>query len=381
MQTCDVAVIGAGIVGAACAYELSLAGLRVVMVEPNAVGSGATNLGYGSLSVQDETPGQLALTRYGLALWERLVEWLPRECEYRRCGTVWVAVEEGDLEAAALRGEFFNRQGVPAEVLDSQQLTEAEPGLNHKAAGGLLVSGDGCLRASRAAEFLFQLASQKGIQHVPQRALSFQNHELRLADGSVLYAGNVVNAAGNEAPSLTPELPLTYSKGHLLVVETRAHCASHQISAIAMEAPPEIEGRARFELRQSAAAPNEASEVWIGSSAQLVNGQAASTQVEAKMVAHLLRRAIEMVSAIGSAKPLRSWTGVRATCADGLPLIGRVAGRENTFVATGHGGYGATAALATARLLVDELLCQTPEIDAMPYRADRFEGTKLNYAK
>ena len=371
MQTCDVAVIGAGMVGAACAYELASAGLRVAVVEPNAIASGATNLGYGRLSVLDERPGQFALTSYGLKLWEQLVEWLPPECEYRRSGSIWVAVTETQFREAEERREFFRREGVKSEVLDPQQIAEAEPGLRKDVAGGLFVADDGCLRAGRTAEYLFQLALKRGAQHVRQKAAALAEHEVKLDDGTVLYAGNIVNAAGNDAAALTPALPVEYLKGHVLVVESQACCTRHQL--VEMGAGHGSEERVRFEARQNPAGANGRSEVWIGSSQQRAT-MAAGSQLEPRTVALILRRAIEMVPEIGRAQPLRSWTGLWTTTADGLPLIGRVAEWEGLFAATAHDDYGATTALATGRLIADEILLRTPAIDPAPFLADRFKG-------
>jgi glycine/D-amino acid oxidase-like deaminating enzyme len=372
-----VAVIGAGIVGAACAYELAQAGLRVVVVEPNAVGSGATNLGYGSLCILDQMPGQLALTRYGLSLWDRLVEYLPPECEYSRCGTIWLALDEEQLDEATLKAEFLTRQGVTAELLDEKQIAEAEPGLTGEVAGGIFVEGDGWLRASRAADFLLQLAISKGAKHIAQRAISIQNHEVKLEDGSTLFAGNALNAAGSDASPLTPDLPLKYSKGHILMVENRTRCVHHHLSAFASEIPADTDGRVRLVVYQ-----NEASgQIWIGSSSQPLSAPSNAMLLDSKIVGHMLRRAIEMVPAIGQAKPLRSWAGLRVSTADSLPLIGPAPRQEGVLIATAHNAFGATASLASARLLVDELLCQTPEIDPTPYRADRFEGTRSKNAR
>jgi glycine/D-amino acid oxidase-like deaminating enzyme len=353
----------------------------VVIVDPNAMGAGATNLSYGSLCLLDQTPAQFALTRYGLALWDKLVEFLPPDCEYRRCGTVWLAFDHNQSRELLAKSDILNRQGIRAESLNPRQIAEAEPGVSAVAAGGLLVPGDSWLRASRAAEFLFQLAAKKGARHLRQQVVALAHHELLLKDGSSLFAGSIVNAAGNDAPSITPELPLTYVKSHILVVESPAVCTRHQLSAAASEQPPDVEGKVRFVAYQKEAGANNAAEVWIGSSVQPAPGPSASRQVESKLVAFMLRRAIEIVPAIGRARPLRSWTGLRARTADGLPLIGRLPGDDSLFVAAAHNAYGASTALATARLIAAELLCQTPEIDPSPYLPDRFKKDQSLYAK
>src|ERR671930_559672 len=89
----DVVIIGAGIVGAACAAE----GLRVAVVEAGMVGGGATAAGMGHLVVMDDSDAQFALTRYSQNLWDEIRGELPREAEYDACGTIWVAAGEEEM--------------------------------------------------------------------------------------------------------------------------------------------------------------------------------------------------------------------------------------------------------------------------------------------
>ena len=66
----DVVVVGAGIVGAACADEFARRGLRVAIVDRDVVGSGATAAGMGHIVVMDDSEAQFALTRYSQQLWQ-----------------------------------------------------------------------------------------------------------------------------------------------------------------------------------------------------------------------------------------------------------------------------------------------------------------------
>ena len=382
MQTCDVAVIGAGIVGAACAYEMASSGLRVTVVEPNEVVSGSTNLGYGSLSIADDAPGLFELTRHGLFLWNQLAEYLPEDCAYRRGGSIWIASSEADFDRAFQRAQLFNQQGVHAELLDGRHVAEAEPALSHRVAGGLYIPDEGWLLPGRAAEFLLQLALQKGAKIIGQKAIQLHDHEVKLADETILYAGNIVNAAGIDATGLTPELPLEFSKGHLMAVQSETTCTRHQISAMTPLHDAQLDVTVRFEARQTSNG-----EVRIGSSHQAIISADSAVKVDAglkvepKIIAAILRQAIDMIPAIGSAHPLRSWAGLRSAGTDGLPLIGPIPGRDGILAATGHAGYGATAALSTAKLIADEILSRTPAIDPNPYRPDRFEGKISEHAK
>jgi glycine/D-amino acid oxidase-like deaminating enzyme len=370
MPTCDVAIIGAGIIGAACAHEFSAAGLRVAIVEPYAIAAGATNAGQGHLLVLDDSPAQFALSKYSLQLWRDFAPQLPEECEYWKCGTVWVAADAQEMELAENRAIFYHRHGVRTHFLDQRELAALEPNLRRDLAGGLLVTEDASLRPPRAAEFLIQLASQRGASLIYQRAAKVAENLVTLADGTLLHAGSIINATGTDAAELTPGLPIRPRKGHIVVVKaTTSGFAHHQVmelgylkSAHASEDHDSVAFNVRL---------NKAGELLVGSSRQYQN---VDPEVEPKMVAWLIRRAIEFMPAIADAKPLRSWAGFRAGTPDGLPLIGPCPGFQRVFAATGHEGLGATTSLATARLLADAILARTPEIDPAPYLPSRFSN-------
>ena len=83
MAIADAVVVGAGIVGAACAAELSSAGFRVVVCQDTeVVGDGATAAGMGHIAVMDDSEAQFALTRYSQQLWDSISDELPDEVEH-----------------------------------------------------------------------------------------------------------------------------------------------------------------------------------------------------------------------------------------------------------------------------------------------------------
>src|SRR5580698_795220 len=85
----DAVVLGAGIVGAACALECASAGMRVAVVERDSIGGGATAAGMGHIVIMDDSPAQLALTSYSRSLWNDFSPELPSSVEYQRSGTIW----------------------------------------------------------------------------------------------------------------------------------------------------------------------------------------------------------------------------------------------------------------------------------------------------
>ncbi len=106
-KTYDVVIIGAGIVGSACAAECAREGMSVAIVEAGIIGGGATAAGMGHLVVMDDSEAQFALTRYSQQLWDEISDELPREVEHDACGTIWVAVDDEEMAEVRRKGEIL----------------------------------------------------------------------------------------------------------------------------------------------------------------------------------------------------------------------------------------------------------------------------------
>ena len=160
----DVVVLGAGIVGTACADEFTSRGMRVAVVDRNLVGGGATAAGMGHIVTMDDSEAQFALTRYSQQLWQKLRPELPADVEYEQCGTIWVAVDEEEMTEVRRKRDYYGQHAVPTQVLDSQALRRLEPNLRTGLAGGLLVTEDAVLYPPCAARFLMKRAQKQGAK-------------------------------------------------------------------------------------------------------------------------------------------------------------------------------------------------------------------------
>src|SRR5215203_18311 len=118
----DVAIVGAGIVGAACAASLSASGLRVLVLESNDIANGTTAAGMGHIVIMDDSEAQLALTGYSRKLWNEFSHDLPLEAEYEHCGTIWVAADEDEMAEVQRKQSLYAIHGADAEILDEQSL-------------------------------------------------------------------------------------------------------------------------------------------------------------------------------------------------------------------------------------------------------------------
>ena len=116
----DVVVIGAGIVGAACARAFAADGMDVAVVEAGVPAGGATAAGMGHVVVMDDSPAQFALTQYSQAEWKALAQKLPAEAEYRECGTVWVAADEEEMAEVERKHSYYRERGIETRGTGSE---------------------------------------------------------------------------------------------------------------------------------------------------------------------------------------------------------------------------------------------------------------------
>jgi len=364
----DVAIVGAGIVGAACAFECARAGLRVTVIEPGIIGGGATAAGMGHIvvmdDVMDDSEAQFALTRLSRELWMELSPDLPRSVEYEACGTLWVAADEEEMREVRRKQEFYASRGVSTQILDALQLREAEPNLRDGLAGALLVNQDSVVYPPCAA---VELIGRSAATVLRARSVGIESQKVMLANGESLEAGVIINAAGIHAGALMPSVsvPIAPRKGHLLITDRYPGFVRHQLVELGYlkSAHSTTGSSVAFNVQ-----PRRTGQLLIGSSRQFgVN----SPDIDAPMMARMLRRATDFMPGIASLSAIRSWTGVRAATPDKLPLIGPCPGLPHAFIAAGHEGLGITTSLGTARILTDHIVGKTPPIPLSPYLPDR----------
>lgn len=356
-------VVGAGIVGAACAEALAQAGCRVTVLESAFAGSGATATSMGHLVVMDDSPAQLALTAWSRRLWTERASSLSPRCEDDACGTLWVAAEEEEMARVRDKASVYAAHGEVAEVLDAAALREAEPSLRPGLLGGLRVPADRVVYPPATAGDLLDRARLLGAdvrEGVPVEAV--RPGRVR-AGGAWHEADLVVNAAGLAATHLTPGLPIAPRKGHLVITDRHPGFLRHQVIELGYL-------RSAHTLTRESVAfnvqPRKTGQLLVGSSRELAGWDAS---IHRALVARMLERATSYLPALRSLGAVRTWTGFRPATPDALPLIGEW--EPGLYVAAGHEGLGVTTSLGTARLVADLALGRAPAIDPAPYHPRR----------
>ena len=357
----DAIVIGAGIVGAACARELALAGMEVLVLEAGFAGCGATAAGMGHLVVMDDSSEQLALTALSLELWRDVAHALPSSVELDTCGTIWVAEDEAQMQEVGRKAWVYGERGIGHEMLSEHRLAQLEPSLRGGLAGGLLVPGDCVVYPPRAALWLLDEARARGAKvREGCKVDEIVEHGVRCGH-EVMEATLLVNAAGANAVQLTPELPIAPRKGHLAITDRYPGACRHQLVELGYLTSAHVMTSESVAFNVQ---PRSTGQILIGSSRELVGWDAS---VNRDLLARMLERAIEFMPALGTMSIVRTWTGFRPATPDKLPLIGRWPATAGLWIAAGHEGLGIATSLGTARLLVDLIVGREPAIPAGAY--------------
>ncbi|RQY46584.1 FAD-binding oxidoreductase [Burkholderia stagnalis] len=361
----DVIVIGAGIVGAACAHEFALRGLRVLVLDD--ASGGATGAGMGHLVAMDDNAAELVLSHYSIELWRALSAQMPDGCAYRNCGTLWLAADANEMDLARAKQATLAAHGVAGELIDGAALAALEPMLRAGLGGALKIPGDGILYAPVAASWLLQRAP--GVTLRREKVVEADGPRVKLASGERLRAERVVVANGVAARTLLPELPLRPKKGHLLITDRYPGRVSHQLVELGYAASAHASDGTSVAFNVQ---PRPTGQLLIGSSRQF---DTEDPRVEPPVLACMLRRAVGYLPALADLNGIRAWTGFRAASPDGLPLLGEHPARPGVWLAVGHEGLGVTTAPGSARLLAALMFGERPPIDAEPYLPGRFLST------
>lgn len=356
-------MVGAGIVGAACARALALEGMRVLVLDEGFAGGGTTAAGMGHLVAMDDSPAQLALTALSLELWREQQPRLGLAVEYDACGTIWVAENGAQLDAVREKQHVYAEQGIASEMLDAGALRDREPNLRPGLVGGLLVPGDAVLYPPAAALLFLADATQHGARVREGCTVdALVDGGVRCGD-EVLEAHVVVNAAGSRAAVLSPELSILPRKGHLAITDRYPGFCRHQLVELGYLTSAHVMSSESVAFNVQ---PRATGQVLIGSSRELAGWDAATN---ASVLRRMLRRALDFMPALRDLSIVRTWTGFRPATPDKLPLIGALA--AGRWVAAGHEGLGITTSLGTAKLLADLIVGREPVIDAAAFSPRR----------
>ena len=374
----DVVVIGAGIVGAACAYFLARSGATVHVHERTYPGSGSSGACEGNILAWDkELRRELPLAVRSAELWAALAAELPDDFEYDRKGSLVVAETEAELTAARERAAALAAHGVAGEPLDAAGLRAEEPHSADDLPGGVLYPGDAQIEPRLATVALVRAAERAGARVLRETPVERIERDARGRAIAVRTAGGriatdaVVVAAGVWTPAVLAtaglDVPVTPRKGHILVLQRSPVRFRRKLSEAGYVQAVESDGDGLQVAMVVESTPSGTT--LVGSSREHAGFDAA---VNLDVAAAMARRAARFFPVLRDLQVLRMYAGLRPLSPDHVPLIGPLAGAENVCVATGHEGAGVGLAPATGELVSAWYTGAAPAVPLEWFSPDRF---------
>jgi glycine/D-amino acid oxidase-like deaminating enzyme len=380
-QQADVVVIGGGIVGAACAYYLCQAGLKVHLLERGAPASGTSRACDGLILLWDKSPGaELTLGLSSVQLWSQLDESLDGDFGYHRCGTIFLAADEQSLIEGHRKAALLGGYGVSAQTVDAEGLRSLEPLLAPDLVGGVYFPEDANLDPRKVTLALIGAAQQNGLTlHTYSRVTGIRrslgkdgritaviSQQDEISTETVVCTAGVWS--GQIAGMVGVALPLKPRKGHVLVTARSLDPVRHALLEGAYSATVQS-GTEDLQVALVAEMTSDGN-LLLGSSRQF---SGFDRNVSLDVVNAIAARAVRFLPVLSTLPVIRSYAGLRPWSPDHKPLIGPWEGVPGFYVATGHEGAGIGLAPVTGQLITKWIIgAELPPVaeDICP---DRFE--------
>ena len=339
-----VVVVGGGVMGCACAWELARHGFSVVVLERSVPGAEASSAAAGILGAQVEAhaEGPLAeLSRASRRLYPSWVRSLVKatgiDVQYRECGLFQVGFGADSVRALSRARSW---QKPRPRVLDTKALHRREPALSPKLTGGLHFAGDARVDPRVLFRALHVAATHAGVEFRSGASVRrvVETHGratgVALDDGSVVTGEHVLVAAGSwtslvEGTGLAPGAVIP-ARGQILELWTEEPLLSSVVFGPRAYLVPRDDGR-----------------LLVGSTVEFVGYR---REVTAAAVRDLLTAAIRIVPRLADAALTDTWSSFRPYTKDELPLLGP-AHLPGLWLASGHYRNGILLAPITAAIV------------------------------
>jgi glycine oxidase len=345
----DVIIIGAGVIGCACAFELAAAGARVTVFDLRRIGQGASQASAGVLApyIEGHEPGPLrTLGRRSLDLFDEFVARVTvasgHIIQYTRGGTLEIALEPDHADNLQRSGEALHQEGVAAHWVDAHDLRDVEPLVATGALGGLLIDTHGFVGVPDFTDALAAAATRAGARfaldtRVVSLAPTADDRVVIVTGNGPSVADRVIIAAGSWAGQIridgvgTP-VAVKPVRGQLLhLAWPTTQPLRHVLWGTDCYIVPWMNGR-----------------VLVGAT---VEDAGFDERATAAGVRDLLEAGCALVPHLWQASFEEVRVGLRPASPDGLPIVGHSAVVPGLIYATGHFRNGVLLSPLTAALV------------------------------
>ncbi len=373
----DVVVVGAGISGAASAYELATAGLKVVLIDrygPAAMASGWTLAG---VRQSGRHPAELPLARRAVSIWEHLAEQLGRPTHYRRHGNLRLARTPEELASLAGMVEEQRAAGLDLSLLDPKQVAELAPAVSSAVLGASYCPTDGHADPQATVQAFVDAAVRAGAEtRFGEDVLSIDTADGRVVGVTTaaghIPAGRVILATGVFGNRLLQPLGLSVPLRVRLVTAVRTAPAApvlDQVIGVAnadCAGRQEVTGRFRF---------TGGSTEWTGEVEDTAMKEGARPRVRppTRGVADAIRLFGAAIPAVLDTPIDEIWAGLIDQTPDALPVLQQVAEPAGLVIAMGFSGHGFCLGPVTGQIAAAMAQDLPVDLPLEPFALARFD--------
>jgi glycine oxidase len=357
-----VTVVGGGAIGLSTAWELSQRGFTVTVIDKNATGKGTSWAGAGILPPANLQNSFDPIDRLRGLSHQLFPEWAEKlktdtgiDPGIQRCGGLYLAETAGEIAAMFGMAEYWQEMEIECNQLTLDEIICQESALaswwhNTNNAAAWHVPDEYQLRSPRYLAALKSACGQSGVSFLENtdvtdircsdgRAEMHYEGKWRTTDHIVLTTGVWT---GHIASSLELELSIVPVRGQILLLKTSEPLVHNIIN-----------------MGQRYILARDDGHTLIGSNEEESGFELGTTE---SVLKSLLDFAAHLLPDLKSAEQVKAWSGLRPMTFDGFPMIGRVPGVENLYVAAGHHRSGLHLSPGTAVLIADMLSETAPRI-------------------
>lgn len=218
MKSSDVIIIGAGLMGAATALNLSRAGKRVLLLEKEVSGIHASAVNAGGVRRLNRAFAEIPISAAAAEMWPQLEKIVDDDCGFLPVGQLRIAPGEKELQEFAARVEKVEALGFShEELIDEQEVRRLVPAYGGSCCGGIVTRTDGHANPARTIAAFIRAAVEAGVRlqtrcQVASIIKTAEGFSVSSEDGRVFHGEVVVNCTGGWgrkiARLLEEEIPL-----------------------------------------------------------------------------------------------------------------------------------------------------------------------------
>lgn len=384
MNTYDVVVIGAGVIGSSVAFHLAKFGAKNVLVlDRDTIGAGTTSQSSGILRTHYSVKENVELARHSWQIFNNFAEYLGDDeasCGMVKCGYMIVAPEGDKLEPLRASLNQQREQGIPLETLSQAQARELLPIAQFDDAALIGYEPEAGFADAYLVATSFARAARRGGVTIRENA---QVNRVLIENGKVVGVSTsigdfktpmVISAQNIWTPELAGwtgrELPVTPERHAVLALECDA--AKYTFS---MPVFKDLTSPGMLYCRSYGGSQMLVSEGVVGES--LAAAQVEQGDIPMDYVVEVGAQVAERFPAYEASGIASSWTGVYDVTPDWNPVLGKLPGIEGLVVGYGFSGHGFKLSPTVGRILAQEALGMPTDVSLAPYSIERFHTGRL----